>query len=132
MVFAFKAMRDRVQNDIWLSTDFFAEVVTYRPASGQDRTVTVHIDGGRNMETEEDVIDNERETIRVLISRVEDDTNERGYVKQPSVGDQILRSRANDPTQEPYVFIGELDDQRPGKWRLVFERFRSISQGIAR
>lgn len=132
MAFEFATMRDRVQHDVWLSTDFFAEEVTYRPMSGQDRAMTAHIDGGRNLDIEDSLANTERETIRVLISRVTDETNTKGYVEQPVVGDQILRSRTNDPTQEPYIFAGEIEEQRPSKWRLVFERYRAIAQGAGR
>ena len=132
MAFEFATMLDRVQHDVWLNTDFFAEEITYRPMSGHDRPMTVHIDGGRDLDQEGDLVNTERETIKVLISRVQDDTNTKGYLVQPVIGDQILRSRELDPTQEPYVFAGEIAEQRPSKWRLVFERYRSISQGLIR
>lgn len=132
MAFEFATMRDRVQHDVWLNTDFFAEEITYRPMSGHDLAMTVHIDGGRDLDVEDSLANTERETIRVLISRVADEDNTKGYLLKPVVGDQILRSRTLDPTQEPYIFAGEIDEQGPSKWRLVFERYRAISQGVGR
>ena len=132
MAFEFHAMRDRVQHDVWLNTDFFAEEIILRPLAGPDVPMTVHISDDQNMDFEEPGSNKEVERLRVLISRVTDETNTKGYLVRPVVGMQLLRDTDHDPFQEPYVFNGEIESVRPSKWRLVFERERQISTSAHR
>ena len=123
MAFAFRDMKKRVQQDVWLNTDFFAEEVVIRLVSGIDVPITVHIDGDRDGEAIGGSGAKSIERIRVLISRVTDeDENDKGFVTLPAIGTKLYRTVENDPWQQPYVYTGEIEDDRPDKWRLVFER----------
>lgn len=124
-------MRDRVLRDVWLNTDFFAEQVTYRPVSGEDRTITVHINESPEIDSDDlDLM--VRDRLRILASRDTADENDKGYILYPAHGDQILRSVEKDSLQMPYVYSGESDGVRPEKWRLIFDRIRPKSQGPSR
>ncbi len=133
MAFAFDTLKEQVLEDVWLSEDYFAETVTFRPIAGADQLLVVHISAEHDQEYDTNGTLKIRERLRVLISRVEDEeANTKGFVRIPTVGAQIIRDYAHDPLQQPYIFQGEVADDRPQKWRLTFERERVLAQGAGR
>lgn len=131
MAFEFQTMRNRVLQDVWLNAELFAEEVTITPVAGVPHPVTVHIDSDRDRDFNDSGATRMVEKIRVLCSRIEDEEqNTKGFLRTPAIGTQLLRSTDNDPYQEPYIYTGEIEDERPWKWRLVFERERIIGQGL--
>ncbi len=120
--------------NLWLSTtNGFAELVTLRPVAGPDRSITVHIDQGTRMDFDEPATNREAERLAVLFSRVKlDEADSTGYLDKAIVGMQILRAADRDTIQEPYIFNGEVEYQRPFWWRLIFERSRQISTSAGR
>lgn len=114
--------------NLWLNTDYFAEVITLRPVAGPDKTITVHIDEATRIEFTEPVTNIEVERLAVLFAKVPLDADDtKGYLNRAIVGMQMLRDTSHDTAQEPYVFAGEIEYERPYWWRLIFERHRQIS-----
>ena len=121
MVYSFRELQEDVLDEVYLG-DTFAEDVVIRLVSGVDVPITVHIDGARDRDDIGDSGASSIERIRVLISRVtSEEENTRGFVEVPAIGTKLYRVD-NDPWEEPYVYTGEIEDERPTKWRLVFER----------
>ncbi len=119
--------------NLWLNTDYYAEIVTLRPLAGPDRTITVHIDQGTKTEFDEPGTNNEVERLAVLFARVALDAEDsKGHLNNAIVGMQVIRAQDRDVIQEPYTYRGEIEYQRPFWWRLVFERDRQISTGPRR
>jgi len=147
VAFAYKKMLRRVINDVFMNSDFFAEEVTFylvdpgtsyedpvsSPVAGDACPVTVHIDSDRDREFVESGALRVVERLLVLVSRVEDEEeNTKGWFRTPAVGMKMMRSVEADPWQEPFVFTGEISYERATHWRLVFERERTLGQGMTR
>lgn len=126
----FAALRRSVLENQILSTDWFAEEVTYTPRGGTAATVTVKIEvetkprregprpGGR------DEVDT-TERIRVLVSRDEDVAGG-AIVDTPAIGAQLVRAEAADSDTRPYTFTGEVLARSPWHAVYVFERARRV------
>lgn len=107
------------RSTVFLNTDDFAEAVTYLPKSGSSRTVTAIIEDVTRLRDLNGGIVNTEE-IEVFVGR--DASADEGGVDSPQIGDGLMRSAANDPTQKVYSFIGDITDIEPDGWTLLFRR----------
>lgn len=137
MTFDFATMRSRVLQDVWLSTDFFAEQVTYtNKRTGIESTITVHIDvssGSKSgMDATRDEIGREETTERIGVLICNDDTADSGGVDLPTVGDTITRSAAVDSEQIAFVYVGEFEYKSDIATRYFFERAKTNVVAVPR
>jgi len=110
-----------------LSTDRYAEQVEFAPKVGQARTITVKIE--RDQQTEFDELGNEKTRDRILVSVFRDPTDATvGGIGDPRVGDMILRGVDRDPERRPFTYHGEIENETPYSWKLVYGRTRQRSQ----
>jgi len=121
---------DHTLEHAFLSTEYFAEEVTFCPLRGTARTITVKIDQSAETQLTPTGGEEEVDRLEVLVRR--DPTHEQGGIDRPIVGDSILRGTARDPDQRPYLYQpGETEDAGELAWRLTFVRARRFSQGAA-
>lgn len=111
----FQSLKADVVNRNILSTEFFAEEVTYTPAGQAPRTVTAKVSGEQAAAA--DVDEEFTERIRVKVRR--DATL---GIDAPNMGDLVTRSITREPDRRPYVFTGEKLEITPSHWVLVFGR----------
>lgn len=127
----FKTLRKDVYERCHLSTEFFAELVEVEPLGAAPRSITAHVDEEISERGPGDDIDEIFERVLVLVGRDESATVG-GLARPPKIGSKLTRATDVDPIGLPYRFTGEIQDTRPDKWRLIFERVRRISEGAAR
>ena len=126
----FAELRQHVLATSALSTDRFAEDVSYKPRGGSATTITVKIesetkprrDGGNARPVGRESVD-ATERIRVMVSR--DATFAGGaVVDTPDIGSQLTRAAARDDDVRPWTFAGEVVAQEALHAVYVFERAR--------
>ena len=108
--------------------DFFAEfgrVVTFLPATGQSRQITMCLaEDGRDHE-EKELVEEKQERLWVKVHR--DPSNAAyGGIASPRQGDSLLHpdETGDDPT--PFSYQGEIRNPDPYAWELLFARNRPI------
>ena len=111
-----------------LSTDYFAEEVTYTPRGGSPRTVTVKIEMETRPRRDERrpaaaMQRDESQRIRVVISR-ETNWSGGGVASTPLIGDMITRASGRDADTRPWVYAGETVAESELSATYVFERAR--------
>jgi hypothetical protein len=120
-------LRQHVLENVFLTTDMFAEEATYTPAGGAPQSLKAHVRYRKQTQTNDRTRD-ETEVIEVLVSR--DPTNTAiGGIDRPQSGDRFTRPSERDPDCRPFSFTGEIVDETTLNWRLVFSRRRRTIQG---
>lgn len=126
----FREFKDQVMNAHHFNEEYFAESVTFYPASGGSsggsRRITVHLVEDSQWQVNGSNYDS-LEEITVLAWR-DPDTG----IDSQDIGDQILRDPENDPIEVPYTFQEVHESQRPGKTRLKYTRARQKVAGATR
>lgn len=126
----FAALRKHVLEANALSTDRFAEEVSYKPRGGSATTITVKIeaetkprrDGGNARPVGREQVD-AAERIRVMVSR--DATFAGGAVVDTlAIGSTLVRASARDADVRPWTFAGEVIAHEALHAVYVFERSR--------
>lgn len=110
---SFRAARALNFRQVFLNTEHFAEEVIYMPAGGAERTITAIVRARRqsgalqqHVTTDEDVLD-----VKVL-------RDETDGVETPQRGDRLRLP--TDPPGKQYSFSGEITDETPHSFGLVF------------
>lgn len=111
-----------------LSTDWFAEQVTYTPRDGVSRTITVKIEMETKPRRDERrplgaAQRDESQRIRVVVSR-ETNWSGGGVSATPQIGDRLVRSASRDADERPWTYTGETIAESELAATYVFERAR--------
>lgn len=114
-------LQDRIKPAFHYNVDAHAESLTYTPDGGSPVTITAHCEFEKTLDFENHTEDS-LEELRVRVRKSE--------IAQPNLGDQVLRTVANDASQDPYTFTGDIDDETRDEWRLTFTRKRRNAQGF--
>lgn len=132
----FAALRQHVTAQTSLSTDWFAEDVTWATRDGTTSTKTVKIeyeskprggDGGQRNTLAQTQADND-ERIRVVVST--DATFAGGYIDAvPDIGTKVTRAAARDSDERPFVFTGQVIARGEYSLTLLFQRARRVYDG---
>jgi len=99
----FRTLKADIINSTILSTDFFAESVTYTPAGGSPRTITAKVTIRGETEYSDAGDESELELVRVFCRR---DATE--GILAPQIGDTLQRSASVESDNRPYTFHEEL------------------------
>lgn len=97
----------------------FGESLVYRPASGGTSRTITGIVSPDDREIEEGAVA-ERDVERVWIAVRRDATHADGGIDAPAIHDEVLQNSEAEPT--PYKYQGELRNQTPDVWDLLFGR----------
>lgn len=124
---SFDRMRQDVLQDVWLSPEFFGELVTYTPRGGPSRQLYVQISADENARFTDGT---EEATERILVLCARDPACGRGGIAAPGMEDELLRDSVVEPDVRPYTYQAEKTDVGPHKWRLTFARTMRTGQGI--
>lgn len=118
MAFTFNDLRDHVARERMLSTEFFAEEVTYRIPTRDDVTIKIHVD--HKVEKEFDESGNE-----IVIEQLKVKIHRDDIVNAPDLQHAIRR--AGDSRDYLFAFAGKHDAVL---YHATFERRRRQSQGL--
>ena len=123
---SFKTARQQhLKSGPFLDTDHFAETLTFRPANGGGlRSIVGSVIYDETLE-EGEYVEEDQERLWVLVLR--DESVSRGGIARPVVGDTI--TRANDRHPEPFSFQGQIRNESPHAWELLFARNRPAAYG---
>ena|GEM_PF-4722161 len=106
------------------NTGHFSESVTFRPASGPERTIAAACVYNRDDDVYEEVSEREEEELTVQVPQSE--TCTRGGIATPEIGDSLLRE--SDPPDAPWSFH-RVSKDLGHSWVLVFRRRRPRRYG---
>ena len=112
--------------DVFGNTDLFAESFTYKAGGGGPaRVVSAACRYEKLADSDEPAGEDEQERMWVQVAR--DPACERGGIEAPELGDWGLR--ATDSPADPWSFQGEIRNETPHGWELLFARNRPRRYG---
>ena len=126
-----RSLQRQVKEDVIYNSCFGAREVSVKLASGMMKRLTVRLATEHAREEEGDGIEI-IERLKVTICRVSEECgNTKGFVTLPSPGIKLYRDFADDPwSPMPYVWDGEIVEEWPTQWILMFNRSRVYGEGL--
>jgi hypothetical protein len=108
--------------NVILNTAHFAEVVTFRRHGQDDKQITVVCTPTQNERNDQSAsyIEEKVETLQVRVGR--DETEAKGGIATPTIGDGILRAPGGILDPRIYSFQGRIEESTPHSWTLIFTR----------
>ena len=113
--------------EVFLNTDEFGDLITYMVVGGAAIAMVANIEPVTNLLEDEYRIGTEDE---ITAHICKDPTADSGGVPRAQIGDTLLRSVANDPSQQPYYFTGGVDNETRYSMVLTFRRTRVNQVGV--
>lgn len=115
-----EARRENAEIGPFLNSDHFADEVEFTPhAGGGTRTITVAIEYDQEVGNEEFV---EKDQERIWVKCLKEESAAKGGIGRPQLGDTLKRQ--NDRYPAPFSYQGEVRDETPHSWVLLFARNR--------
>ena len=113
--------------DVFLNTDEFGDLVTYIVVGGATLSLVVNIEPVTNLLEDEYRVGSEED---ITVHVCKDPDADSGGVFRAQIGDTLVRSLADDPSQQPYYFTGQVENETRYSQYLTFRRTRVNQVGV--